>query len=179
MRTLYREFYLEKERGFTEEEFKEVSDRIAGESLEEFFEYTSTVKPVDYEKYFGYAGMEIDTEPREVSGGWLGITTRRRADSIYVSEVEYESPAWTSGIQREMIVLGLSVESEKVERIQPVLSKMKSGDKVQMKVFSSGKETDFEFNLGQKVEPTYSITVKDQQNDLQAIIFKDWSSSSN
>ena len=61
MRALYRTYYLEKERGFTDEEFCEVCEKIAGIPLAEIFEYASTVKEVDYAKYLAYAGLQIDT----------------------------------------------------------------------------------------------------------------------
>ena len=52
MRALYREFYQQKKRGFTDAEFREVCERMAGGSLAEIFDvYAATVKPVDYAKY--------------------------------------------------------------------------------------------------------------------------------
>jgi len=58
MRALYYEFYRDKNRGYTEQEFQEVCERVAGCPLTELFEYASTVKPIDYPKYLGYAGLD-------------------------------------------------------------------------------------------------------------------------
>lgn len=66
MRTLYKEFYQEKKRGFTDAEFKEVCERIAGTSLEEIFNYASTVQDIDYQKYLAYAGLKADLSPLPV-----------------------------------------------------------------------------------------------------------------
>jgi predicted metalloprotease with PDZ domain len=62
MRALYREYYQEKGRGFTEAEFRAVAERIAGVSLAECFDYANTVKAPDYKKYFGYAGLDITVQ---------------------------------------------------------------------------------------------------------------------
>jgi predicted metalloprotease with PDZ domain len=61
MRTLYRDYYQTKKRGFTDSEFQQVCEQTAGCSLQEVFTYASTVQPIDYPKYFSYAGLHIDT----------------------------------------------------------------------------------------------------------------------
>ncbi|HWK07987.1 MAG TPA: hypothetical protein VNS58_30370 [Puia sp.] len=68
MRELYHRYYQEKKRGFTDAEFRQVCERLAGISLSEIFEYASTVKDVDYSKYLAYAGLAIDLGPQEQAG---------------------------------------------------------------------------------------------------------------
>ena len=54
MRTLYRTFYKEKKRGFTDREFRDVCERAAGVPLGEIFDvYARTVEPWDYARVFG------------------------------------------------------------------------------------------------------------------------------
>jgi predicted metalloprotease with PDZ domain len=60
MRRLYREFYQGKKRGFTDAEFRQVCESVAGVALPEIFEYVYTVKEPDYAKYLAYGGMGID-----------------------------------------------------------------------------------------------------------------------
>lgn len=69
MRTLYRVYYKEQKRGFTDAEFQQVCESVAGIPLPEFFEYISTVTPPDYNKYLGYAGLQIDMMPGEQAHG--------------------------------------------------------------------------------------------------------------
>lgn len=63
MKTLYKDYYQGKKRGFTDLEFRQVCEMVAGTSLEEIFSYASTVKDIDYQKYFAYAGLQIDLSP--------------------------------------------------------------------------------------------------------------------
>ncbi len=60
MRMLYFKYYKSKQRGFTEAEFQEVCEQIAGSSLSDFFEYVYTTKAVDYANYLDYAGLELE-----------------------------------------------------------------------------------------------------------------------
>jgi predicted metalloprotease with PDZ domain len=60
MKTLYRKYHKQLKRGFTDEEFTTECEEIAGCSLEEFFEYVYTTKAIDYAKYLGYAGLDLE-----------------------------------------------------------------------------------------------------------------------
>jgi predicted metalloprotease with PDZ domain len=60
MRTLYQQFYQQKNRGFTGPEFRSVCESIAGVDLSEIFDYVYTTKEPDYAKYLGYGGVGID-----------------------------------------------------------------------------------------------------------------------
>ena len=60
MRELYRRYYKELGRGWTDEEFREACERVAGVPLDENFAYATTTLQIDYARYLGYAGLEID-----------------------------------------------------------------------------------------------------------------------
>ncbi len=60
MRLLYWKYYKEEQRGFTEAEFQQTCEQIAGISLTELFTYVNTTQPLDYEKYLTYAGLVLD-----------------------------------------------------------------------------------------------------------------------
>jgi len=72
MRILYRKYFKQLKRGFTDDEFRQECEKIAGCSLAEFFEYVYTTKAIDYKTYLGYAGLDLerpgdDTENRRFS----------------------------------------------------------------------------------------------------------------
>ena len=62
MRTLYSKYYKEAQRGFTEEEFWQVCQDIAGQPLTEMRRYVDTTDEIDYDKVLGYAGLKLDRE---------------------------------------------------------------------------------------------------------------------
>lgn len=59
MKFMYWEYYKKKQRGFTDAEFQQASESIAGTSLKEIFEYVHTTKELDYQTYLDYAGLEL------------------------------------------------------------------------------------------------------------------------
>ncbi|GLU44854.1 hypothetical protein Musp01_24780 [Muricauda sp. NBRC 101325] len=59
MRVLYHKYYLGLDRGFTDAEFREVCTAISGVTLTELFQYVYTAKPLDYDTFLGYAGLQI------------------------------------------------------------------------------------------------------------------------
>lgn len=60
MRLLYDHYYLKLQRGFTDAEFQQTCETIAGAPLTEVFEYVYTTKEPDYNKYLNYAGLRLD-----------------------------------------------------------------------------------------------------------------------
>jgi predicted metalloprotease with PDZ domain len=67
MRLLYQRYYKELGRGFTDGEFEQTCEAIAGMSLSPLFEYVYTTRDLDYNKYLAYAGLTVDEE--EASSG--------------------------------------------------------------------------------------------------------------
>lgn len=59
MRYLYQHYYKNLQRGFTDAEFEQVCETVAGTRLSEAFEYVYTTKDIDYNKYLNYAGLTL------------------------------------------------------------------------------------------------------------------------
>lgn len=174
MKFLYNDFYKKKKRGFTENEFRQVCEQIAGTALSEFFDYTSTLKPLDYKKYFGYAGLNIDTSPKQVPGAWLGISTRTRNDSLLVTAVEYESPAWNKGIRRGMVIV--EIDGKKTEGLSgPMITDHNSGEQVKLSVVFKGNRNEFTVPLTTKFVPDFTLSPVENPTPLQQGILKKWS----
>jgi predicted metalloprotease with PDZ domain len=62
MARLYREFYQQKKRGFSDAEFRQTCETVAGAPLDELFGYATTTKDIDYDKYLGYAGLHLEKD---------------------------------------------------------------------------------------------------------------------
>lgn len=86
MRTLYQVYNKSKNRGFTDQEFREACEQAAGCSLAEFFDYVYTTTPVDYAKYLSFAGLNIDLTPQEPAITHLDKTINKRSFKITATE---------------------------------------------------------------------------------------------
>ncbi|MGW8123319.1 M61 family metallopeptidase [Roseivirga echinicomitans] len=60
MRHMYWKYYKEMGRGFTDAEFQQACETIAGAPLTELFEYVNTTKELDYNKYLRFAGLRLN-----------------------------------------------------------------------------------------------------------------------
>lgn len=58
MRLLYKKYYQQLGRGFTEDEFRKEAEKLAGVPLIGFFDYIYTLKKVDYTTYLQYGGLQ-------------------------------------------------------------------------------------------------------------------------
>ena len=174
MRTLYKEFYQQKKRGFTEDEFRQVCERIAGTSLAEVFDYVSTTKELDYKKYLQYAGLDIDTVSKEVPGGWLGISARERKDSVFVSGVDWNSPAWLAGLRQRNVIIEIDGAKPDAQAIDAVLKNKKPGDRISLTVMQGQEKKNINVVLGKKMERSFTISRKPGIDKLQKDILESW-----
>ncbi|MBP6978830.1 MAG: M61 family metallopeptidase [Lentimicrobiaceae bacterium] len=69
MRLLYRQYYLEFHRGFTDAEFQQACEQTAGISLNKEFEYVYTTREIEYSQYLSYAGLKLTEEAGTGTGG--------------------------------------------------------------------------------------------------------------
>lgn len=172
MRFLYQEYYQKKQRGFTEDEFRKTCEKMAGTSLKEIFDYASTTRQINYPKYFGYAGLAIDTITKAIPGGWLGINTSTKGDSLLISNVEYESPAWKAGLRSKAAIM--SVEGQRPATLTAILKERKAGETVTLQVIQAGQSKELTVTLGQKGTKDFTISRLPQASPLQKEILASW-----
>jgi len=174
MRTLYQKFYKEKKRGFTDQEFRQVCESTAGCPLDEIFEDAATVRDIDYPKYFAYAGLDIDVQPRELPGAYWGAAVQDQAGNLTITNVEWDSPASQAGlsVQDEIVALNnIRVTSRSVNEI---LSSGKAGDRLKVLFSRRGSIRETEIVLGKKTERSFRMKPLSNPSPLQAAILKDW-----
>lgn len=174
MRLLYNQYYKQKGRGFTEDEFRKEAEKLAKTSLQDFFDYIYTLKTVDYPTYLNYAGLKIDTVAHALPTAWAGMSVRDRNDSLIVNNVEWLSPAWNSGIRRRNAILQVDGKKMDAHTFNEIVSKAKAGDQIKIRFASTNGIKEEELTFAIKKEPTYAITPIENPTSLQAKILKGW-----
>lgn len=86
MRYLYWHYYKELHRGFTDAEFQQACESIAGVSLSHLFEYVYTTKELDYATYLSYAGLVLNMNKNEKTG--KKILSLKRMDNLNKEQQE-------------------------------------------------------------------------------------------
>jgi predicted metalloprotease with PDZ domain len=174
MRALYRKYYKERKRGFTDEEFREECDSAAGTPLSEVFEYANTVKDIDYRKYFAYGGLDIDVAPVAQPGAFLGADTQFQDGSLVISSVEWDSPAQHGGLMAQDQILALDGTRVNAKSMDEMLKSKKAGEKIRVLVSRRGAVREIEVVLGQKMEKSFKVKPMSSPSVVQAAILEDW-----
>jgi predicted metalloprotease with PDZ domain len=175
MRTLYRTYYKDKGRGFTDQEFREVCETTAGCPLSEFFDvYASTTGDIDYPRCLAYGGLEIQTEPNTLPGGSLGVATREEDGTLVISSVERDSPAAKAGLSVDDEILALDSTRVTAKTLADKLEAAAPGDRVRVLCSWRDRIREVEVILGPKTEPSFKIRPMPNPDSLQAEILKDW-----
>lgn len=168
MRGLYRIYYQQKRRGFTDAEFRAECEAAAGGSLEEIFQYASTSKEMDYAKYFAYAGLEVSFTSEDAPGGYIGVNTSTRDGKLAITDVVSASPADHAGITPADEILEVDGAKATPKALNDALAA--GGATVKLKLARGVVEVP----IGKNSKRTYSIQRVASPTPLQSVILKDW-----
>jgi predicted metalloprotease with PDZ domain len=175
MRTLYRQFYQDKQRGFTDAEFREVCETTAGVALPEIFDaYVSTVADVDYAKYLAYAGLDVDLSAVPGGGASWGAATQDQGALPIVSSVEWDSPAARAGVSVQDELLAVDRVRVTSRSIGEVVDSHKPGDQLKLLVSRRGSVRELDVTLGARAQRVFKITVASHQTPLQGATLAGW-----
>ena len=174
MKFLYNEYYQKKKRGFTEDEFRNACETIAGQPLTELFEYVSTVKAPDYPKYFAYGGLSIDTTIREKPGAYSGISLRQRKDTLVITAVDWPSPAWEAGVRQGNSIVEIEGKEATKELIDEVIKTKQPGSNLSIVVKQDDQRKPIDIILTTRKEKEFIITKNEKAGVLEKEILRDW-----
>jgi predicted metalloprotease with PDZ domain len=175
MRTLYRTFYKERKRGFSDREFRDVCERAAGVPLGEIFDvYAATVKKWDYAKYLGYAGLIIDLEPRPAADPWFGASTQEQNGGAVISTIEPDSPASLAGLSAQDEILAVGGARVSPRSLLGTINAHKPGDKIRILYSRRGTVGEVEVALSRNMEPAYGISRGPAPSPEQKALLDAW-----
>ena len=172
MRTLYYKFYKEKKRGFTDQEFRDVCEQTAGCKLDEIFEYASTTRDIDYNKYLSYAGLELE-KPKELDQAWFGAIVEDKDGKLIITAVEGDSPAKAKLIIGDQIKI-IDGNSVNAGQFNEIVASKKPQDKVKLNISHADKELNIEIILANKIQRSFRIQPISNPDQLQSEILKSW-----
>jgi len=173
MKYMYTEYYKGKNRGFTDEEFKQGLELIAGKNLDEFYQnYIYGLTPIDYNKYFHYAGYKLSNELAGRNDPSLGISTINTNNKIVIAAVTRNSAAWINGLNVNDEIT--AINDENVTSLDGVLSDKNPGDKINISIVRDGLPKVITVTLTKSVRVNYIIEPLSKTNEKQLIVRKKW-----
>lgn len=174
MRFLYYEYYKKKKRGFTEAEFRKACEDMANAPLQDVFRYVSTTDEIDYPRYLSYAGLEIDTVATELPGVYAGFTTQERNDSLFVTAVDWESPAWQAGLRSRQYVQDINGMKATAAILKETIENAIRGDSIRLTIHNGNEFKSVIIITGVKKEKSFQISLTGNPNPLQKQILESW-----
>ncbi|WP_285009458.1 M61 family metallopeptidase [Pedobacter faecalis] len=176
MKAMYDEYYKAKGRGYTDAEFKAMVEKISGADFTAFWEkYVNGTGPLDYEKYFGYAGIKVKNITEGLNIPYLGTATKRTEAGFFVSAVSRNSAAWTDGINvnDELISVDDVPVDISIENMPVIMSK-KPGESVNIRVRRDGLIRDFKVTLKANPNVKLEATIDPKATAKQKAVLKGW-----
>ncbi len=183
MKAVYTEYYQKQKRGYTDAEFRAMAEKIAGVSLSEIYDgYVNGTAPIDYNRYFGYAGLKLITDDAAKQNPLLGTTTAVKDGKTMITNVARGSAAWIDGlnVNDEVIAIDgirinpVNVEAPRLTEVDKYVATRKVGARIQVLIARDGLMQTISVTL--KEDPTlrFKIAGMDQLTVEQAAVRAKW-----
>ena len=166
-------------RGFTDAEFKAMVEKISGISFSNFWaKYVNGTDPIEYAKYFAYAGIEVVNENEGKVTPFLGATAGRAAigtGKVIVGTVVRGSGAWNGGlnVNDEVVSIDGAPAEMALDRMSQITNK-KVGDVVKVSIVRDGLKQDLNITLTGTSPVRLKANIKDDATPLQMTVRKKW-----
>jgi predicted metalloprotease with PDZ domain len=195
MRGMYKKYYVQKKRGFTDAEFEAECESVAGTKLEEVFSYAATSKEVNYVKYFGLAGLKLERKSEAAPGGSIGLDTRSEeipanempsgrggrgreaaapALRLFVTDIAAGSPSARAELQPGDRIVDVDGTAATPVVLNTAINAKKPGEKITLHLVRADKEMTIEVEIAPNMKSTYQLSAVDGASRAQQEILNTW-----
>ena len=168
MHDMYEAYYKKLGRGYTDAEFKAMVEKVSGISFTGFWKkYVNGTEPIEYQKYFAYAGIDVKDENAGASLPYLGVASKIVEGKMIVRSVSRNSAAWDGGLNFNDVLVsvdGLPIDSA-LEKM-PVIAEHKVGDVITVNIIRDGVRKDLKLTL--KANPNVKLVAKMNEDATEA-----------
>lgn len=176
MRAAYEHFYLIENRGFEEDEFQALAERVTGVDLSDIFAAAHHAEEVDYNQYFHLVGYEIIDKAEEQNYLTLGIKVGSNEGHTVIKNVDRDSAAWISGLNvgDELIAINNHRIEINGKAIEYVLAHASAGDTVNILISRDGLIKEIPVKLIASDKKSYSIQRREIATDEERRLGNIW-----
>ena len=143
LRQLWADYKKDPDKGYTEDEFRQTVESVAGTDLGNFFKKHIYGKvPVDYAQYFNYAGLDLkDTSIEEIH---LGMTIKWQDGKLMVKTLDKNYGAYAGGLNVNDEIIAIDGYRAKSD-YKRLYEHKHVGDSVKVMVSRQGMIEELEF----------------------------------
>lgn len=174
MRYLYTEYYKKQKRGFTDAEFRQAAEQVAGRKLDDFFDIAvNTAEPINYNAYFAPVGLQVVNVAGKSQDGFLGAATTVVNGKATVSSVRRGSAAYTDGLNAGDEII--SVDDVRVgDDLLRLIANRRVGETLKVRINRSGILRELPITLTQNPLVSYRLQPVSNRTDAQKVLYDKW-----
>ncbi len=177
MRYLWAEYYKKQKRGFTDEEIQQALERVAGGSLNEFFQnYIWGTEPIEFDRFLGYVGCRAVDQNANSTAPFLGaayVLASAAAGRLVVASVHRDSPAWNDGLNAGDEIVSINGKKPQTAPAK-VLEGYQIGEKINLQVLRAGLPRTIETTLVKDPRRAYKIERVSAPSESQNKLYRQW-----
>jgi predicted metalloprotease with PDZ domain len=160
--------------GYTNKDFINTCEEFCGKSLNDFFDdYLYGTKPLDWEMYLGYAGLELIAEDSTFMP-IVGLKTEPYGEKIVITEVFAGSSSEKAGIMVGDEIIAIDSLKLSYNEMENRFKTLQTGQKYKVTVVRDNKLRDFTIALEDMKVPNYKLTKVSKPTELQKSIYESW-----
>ena len=174
MREMYQLYAKKLNRGYTEKEFVDMTSKIAGVPMDDFFRrFVNGTDSLPMKEAVKALGLELTDLNEFQITPWTGLTTAVQNGKLVVTAVERNSPAWNSGINvnDELIAFDQYRLSDDLAKFTAM---KKVGDKVSFTVSRGGYIKTYPLSLGAAPYVKFSLDKSTTADPVAKKLFEKW-----
>ena len=172
-KTMFETFPLDVN-GYTNNDFMEVCGNFAGKKLNQFFnDYVYGIKPIDWEKYLSYAGLNV-TKNDSVITPVVGLNCSKNENKVTVQEVLKGSSAEKAGLKTGDEIIACDGTCLNYEEIEKRIKNLKTDDKIAFTIFRNNKLGEYSLKLQELKLSNYRLSKVKSPAQLQKEIYENW-----
>lgn len=166
MTTLYNDYYKNKDRGFTHDEFISVCSNLANRDMRWYFDdVIFSTKPLDYNTLFAKYGIVAKDQNEASPSPWTGVKSKMDGGKNILTTVYANSPALDAGLSVNDEVISINnwrvnKEIEKYDEIH------KTGEEVEILYSRDSKLLTSKLTFVNSPFVKYDLEVTDKENKL-------------
>ncbi len=177
MRNMYKETYARENRGYSDEEFESMCNKVAGRSLshEIFDRRVHGREGIDIQHYLDYAGLRLapKSENRKTRA-YLGVKLRSESGHSIVASKIFDSPADVSGLAAGDEIIALDDLRMDLSLIAHYIANKNPGDTMKVLISRDGYIETISARLGTFPTFEHRILKDEAVSEEQKLFFKAW-----
>jgi predicted metalloprotease with PDZ domain len=139
-------------RGFTADEFRALTERVAGVDLGVFWRTAiEGTDELDYTEALDVFGLQFRPAPG-TSGtpmkAWIGATTKIDAGRLLVAQVKRDTPAFSAGLNVDDEIVAIDQVRVRADRLDERLQQYAPGDRIALLVARRDRLLSLDLDLG-------------------------------